>query len=186
MQILRKLFLFGMTVFMFSPLNDMLRYLAQVPPEQVGFGQAFFMAFAISMCATGVFAFVGFAFPTYKLLPRSYYGIKAPNRLRLMYKLLRVKEFRVLLLLFFWGWKKNRKKYFSGKKGGLDSFVLETKQSEFGHLGGLILTLGLSIPVLVNGHFVVFGIIQLFNLLGNFYPIILQRHHRMRVELLNR
>jgi len=171
---------------MFSPLSDMLRYLAQIPPEQVGFGQAFFVAFALSMCATGVFAFVGFAFSTHRLLPSNYYRIGNSDRLKNVYKFLQVKHFRVLLLLFFWGMKKNRKKYFSGRRDGITQFIHKTKQSEFGHLAGLILTSALSIPVIINGHYVVFGIIQLFNLLSNLYPIILQRYHRMRVELLNR
>ena len=106
--------------------------------------------------------------------------------LTLTYNVLGVKYFKYLLLLFFWGTKNNRKKYFDGTKSGIKNFVYQTHQSEFGHLGGLSVLLICSLLLAIKGYFQMSVILFIINIIGNFYPIILQRHHRIRVEKLFR
>lgn len=58
----------------------------------------------------------------------------------------------------------------------------ETRQAEFGHLGGLILTIPISVFLLIRGFYIWCLVLQVFNLFGNFYPIILQRVHRLQIQ----
>ena len=90
--------------------------------------------------------------------------------------------FRKVIMIFFWGIKKNRMKYFNGTKGGLQNLIYESKQSEFGHLGSLLVILPVSILFLIKGYLFYAIITSIFNVIGNLYPIILQRYHRIRVE----
>ncbi len=93
-----------------------------------------------------------------------------------------VRFFRKALLFFFWGFKKNRKKFFNGTKEGIKNFRFQSRQAEFGHLAGLILTLLGTLTLLVYGHFLLAFYMTLINVIGNLYPIILQRHHRARIQ----
>jgi len=139
-------------------------------------------SWAATACITGIFAFTGFVFPTHKLFGTRVYKIYNPQLLTFIYKLLGVSLFRKGLLFFFWGAKKNRTKYFNGTKGGMENFIYQSKQSEFGHLGSLLVILPISILFLYRG-FVLYALITtVFNIIGNLYPIILQRYHRIRIE----
>ena len=146
--------------------------------EQVG------AAFLLALYGTGIFAFLGFAYPTHRILPASYYSIKNPQALKLWYRKLGLKYFKSILLIMFWGKEKNRKKYFNGTKKGIANFIFQTKQSEFGHLGALILIMAGSIALLYHHYFLLVAVITLLNIIGNLYPIILQRYHRIRIERL--
>jgi hypothetical protein len=146
--------------------------------------EGFVIAFLLTLFITGIFAFPGFAYPTNKLLPDEYYKIKKPKKLNYVSKVLGVRYFKLVLLIAFWGWKKNRKKYFNGTKKGLKNFVFQTKQAEFGHLGAFIVILISSVILFINGHMYVVLIMTALNILGNMYPIILQRIHRARVHRL--
>ena len=75
-----------------------------------------FIAWIINLFITGIFAFSGFAFPTQRLLPKSYYNITHPKKLKKIYKVLGIDFFRQLLLATLWRGKKQRAKYFNGKK----------------------------------------------------------------------
>ncbi len=139
------------------------------------------ISFLLTLFITGVFAFIGFAYPSSRILPDKYYEIRNPQVLNSISTLLGVKYFRFLLLFAFWGRGKNRKKYFNGTKKGLTNFTLQTKQSEFGHVGAFVVTLILSIILLVNGYVFLVLIVTLINVIGNLYPVILQRSHRSRI-----
>ena len=131
---------------------------------------------------TGIFAFTGFVLPTHRLIGSNYYKIRDPKLLKTIYKLFGLDYFRKALLFFFWGFKKNRAKYFNGTKGGLQDFLYETKQSEFGHLASIITIVPVSFLLFFEG-FVLFAVAtSIINIIGNLFPIILQRHHRIRIE----
>lgn len=134
------------------------------------------------LCVTGMFAFVGFAYPTYRTLPKSYYRVNNPDLIKRIYKMLGVSIFRKFLMIFFWGKAKNRKNFFSGKRDGIEGMMHETKQAEFGHVGAFVVVFVLSFPIGLNAGLTSFVIITIFNVLGNFYPVILQRHHRIRLQ----
>jgi cytochrome b len=144
-------------------------------------------AFLLNLFGTGIFAFIGFGFPTSRLLPNKYYIIAHPATLKQWYRYLGVEGFRRALMITFWGQEKNRLKYFNGTRKGIQNFVYQTKQSEFGHLGALVLIAILSL-ILAGWHFYLMAAIStLINLIGNLYPVLLQRHHRMRLgSLANR
>lgn len=139
------------------------------------------VAFLLTLFITGVFAFMGFAYPTNKLLPESYYKINNPKRLQNYYKHLGLDYFKTILLVVFWGKKKNRKKYFNGTKKGLNNFIYQTRQSEFGHLGAFVLILVCSIILICHQLYLIVLTMTLLNIIGNLYPIILQRYHRIRI-----
>lgn len=144
------------------------------------------LAFLLNLFITGIFALLGFAYPTSNLLPSAYYRIRNPQQLTFFYRVLGVERFRWLLLLFFWGKQKNRKRYFDGTRAGLQHFEMQTRQSEFGHLAALV-TIGLvSVYILYKGHTAIFGFTTLINVVGNFYPILLQRHHRIQIARIQR
>ena len=154
--------------------------------EIESFGLVIFLAWLLNMFITGIFAFSGFAFPTQKLLPKSYYKIYHPEKLKKIYKILRIDLFRQMLLATLWKSKKQRGKYFNGKRNGIPNLIEQSMKSEFGHLIPFV------IIIFVSVYFVVLGLIKLgvfsllINFIGNFYPIILQRHHRMRIEVIRK
>jgi hypothetical protein len=87
-------------------------------------------------------------------------------------------------MLLFWGKKENRKKYFDGTRKGLRNFVYQTHQSEFGHLMAFVAISIISILPFYKGYWSLFFWTIGINIIGNFYPIILQRHHRIRLARL--
>ena len=90
--------------------------------------------------------------------------------------------FRKLLMLFFWGTKKNHKKYFNGTRTGIDNFIYQTHQSEFGHLGALVLIVLINLYTWHLAYYSISIFLIIINTISNLYPIILQRHHRIRLE----
>lgn len=151
-------------------------------PEDFNQLLAVLISFLLTLFVTGIFAFVGFAYPSGNLLPNSYYDVKRPKRVEFVYRLLGIQYFRILLLFTFWGTKSNRKKYFNGTKKGLNNFIYQTRQSEFGHLAAFVVILVLSIVLLGFGYVFMALITTAINVIGNLYPIILQRAHRARIQ----
>jgi len=151
-------------------------------PSTLDIGASLLIAFMLNLFLTGVFAFLGFVFPTNKILPQPYYKVERPKRLKYWYSMLGVKYFKVFLLVFFWGTKKNRTTYFGGSRKDFSNLIYQSKQSEFGHLGALVV-IGLSTLILLFYGYTLLALFSTFiNLIGNFYPIPLQRMHRMRID----
>lgn len=142
----------------------------------------FFLAWVINLYLTGIFAFLGFAYPTQRLLPAAYYRIHRPETLRAVYKWLKVGVFRKLLLATFWRSKRQRTQYFNGTRAGMATLAEHSRKSEFGHLIPFVLITLVSVYLLGVQLEVLGGFTILFNVVGNLYPIILQRHHRMRIQ----
>lgn len=181
---IKKLFLSLASIFLAYRSLEMLRFLEMTPPTEFnGLGIIAF-SFALNLFVTGVFALLGFAFLTNRVLPNSYYKIQNSENLTKIYQVLGVEYFKWLLLKFFWGKEKNRKKYFNGTKTGIEDFDTQTRQSEFGHLAAFVLITILSFYLLVKGYFAIFLVSSLINVIGNLYPIILQRSHRIQIERL--
>lgn len=141
-------------------------------------------ALLFNLFITGIFAFLGFALPTQKILPNSYYEIKNSKKLTFIYNVFKVDWFRNFLLLTFWKNKKQRRKYFNGKLNGIRNFIVQTKKSEFGHLLPFVFILILSAFLFLKGLQKLAIITFAVNWIFNWYPIILQRHHRMRIQRL--
>ncbi|PCJ64882.1 MAG: hypothetical protein COA58_11450 [Bacteroidetes bacterium] len=161
---------------------ELIRYLISNKLNDFSILEMVIISFLLTLFITGIFAFIGFAYPTNRLLTEPYYKIKNPKLHEYLYKVLGLKYFRTILLITFWGKKNNRKKYFNGTKKGLNNFIYQTKQSEFGHLGAFFLILICSIILLLNQLYFIVLIMTILNIIGNVYPIILQRFHRIRIE----
>lgn len=82
--------------------------------------------------------------------------------------------------------KKIEKKYFNGTKSGIQQFDFQTRQSEFGHLGAFVAVLIVAFVLLFKGFVFIFIITTIINIISNYYPIILQRMHRLQIERITR
>lgn len=150
------------------------------------FGLMLFLAWLFNMYITGIFAFMVFAFPAERLLPESYYRIRDAENLKILYQSLQVGVFKKFLLLTFWRSKRQKQKYFSGGREGLAGLDIQARKSEFGHVIPFVLLTVISLYFMLLG-FIAFGLLTMaINIIGNGYPVILQRHHRMRLARLLR
>jgi hypothetical protein len=149
--------------------------------QNLSIGSEFFVGAFTALCVTGVFAFAGFAWPTHKLIWPSFYHLKHQDFLEKVYHILGVKYFRTLLLIAFWGKEKNKRRFFSGKKSGISNLEFQTKQAEFGHLlPFILLSFDVVLFVILNFYYAA-ALLFVINLIGNFYPILLQRHTRLKL-----
>lgn len=153
-------------------------------PQELHWGLALFLGYLFTLFVTGVFAFVGFAFPTHRLLPASYFIIRNPQRLQRVYDHFGLPIFKKFLLIFFWGKKAHQKRFFNGQRSGLAHLEFESKQAETGHLLPFVLLTLAAFVLLGAGYDWLVVFILLINLIGNAYPVVLQRHHRMRLQKL--
>lgn len=180
----KKLLLSLASIFLTYRSVELLKFLDNTNPGRFNWMETIAFSFVLNLFITGIFASLGFAFLTSKILPNSYYKVKNSQNLTLIYKILGVEYFKLLLLKFFWGKERNRKKYFNGTKTGITNFDIQTRQSEFGHLAAFITIEIVSFMIIIKGYIVIFFITTLINVIGNFYPIILQRNHRIQIERL--
>jgi len=183
---LRKILFTTFSLFLIYRSYDLLLQLWRHDPSTDSHLELLVVAFLINLFETGIFAFPGFVYPTSRLLGSSYYEARHPHRLERLYQLLGVDYFKKALLFVFWGRPKQRQKYFNGKRSGIDNLIFQANQSEFGHLGALILISLSGLALLGRGHWQLFAYITAINIVGNGYPILMQRHHRLRVARLRR
>ncbi len=150
----------------------------------MGLATSIVFAVLINLFATGIFAFVGFVFPTHKVIGSSYYKIYNIDGLQKAYRLMNVELFRKYLLIAIWGKDQNRKHFFDGTRAGIQKLIYMTKQSEIGHVLALLLITMLCLVMMVKGYWVLIIITMMINIVFNLYPVILQRYHRMRIARL--
>lgn len=179
---LKKIIFPLFSIFLLWQTIEIIRQLNNSQPSDITGGSVLFVAFLINLYITGFFAFPGFVYPSNKFLPRGYYQIKNPKWLKKTYLILGVKYFRFFLVIFFWGKKNNQKKYFDGRKGGLQNLIYQSKQSEFGHFASFVFILAVSVFMIFKSFFLLALFTSMINLIFNLYPVILQRMHRMRID----
>lgn len=158
-----------------------LFYLLVSQSFHLNWSYAFFVACLINLFITGFWAFLGFAYPTHKLLPQRYYNQINLKKVTKWYKLLKGELFRLFLLSTFWKGKKQRAKYFNGKSSGIDEMIYQSKQAEFGHLAAFLLILIGCILLSIENYWKTIMICTLINVFFNFYPVLLQRYLRGRI-----
>lgn len=184
MILIKKILFPAFSVFLLFRTIELVNALMNSLPSDFVPTEYMLISFLICLYITGIFAMTGFAYPTHRVLTSRYYELKQPNRLIRIYRLLNVDAFKKVLMIVFWGRRKNRKKYFDGTRGGLENFIYQSKQSEFGHLGAFVSIIITSIVLLTQGYVFLVASMTFINILGNLYPIVLQRHHRIRIERL--
>lgn len=145
----------------------------------------FLLAWIITLFVTGVFAFLVFAYPIEKTLPESYYTVKNSRKLKQYYTLLNVEVFKKALLATIWRSKKRQAAYFDGSIKGLENLNVQSKKSEWGHLFPFITISFIIIYLIGLQLFRLSLFVLILNIVGNLYPILLQRHHRMRIQQLD-
>ena len=131
-----------------------------------------------TICLTGIFAFSGFAFPTYKLLPESYYKISHPELLKKIYAALGVLYFSKAVVAIFYNKKKIKETYFNTDSQGITAFANQTKQDEFGHIVPFVIITLYAIYLLISKNYVLSISIIVSNIVFNLYPVLMQRYHR--------
>ena len=178
----KKIAFLAIAAFLVERSLRIMEFLLRADPGQLGQVETFLIALFLNLCITGIFAFPGFVFPTSSLLGDWYYAIRRPDALERLYTVLGVSYFRSLLMIFFWGIHGNRKKYFDGTRSGLDNLLFQARQSEFGHLMSFLFVLPACAVLAWHGHWGVAAWGTVVNAIGNLYPVILQRHHRSRVD----
>lgn len=151
-------------------------------PSEFNLSIKILLSVLLNLFVTGVFAFLGFAYKTNLLLPEDYYRIKNSKLILKLSNLLKIEYFKKFLLLVFWGKKENRKKYFDGTKSGLENFDFQTRQSEFGHLAALVMIQLGVLLMLIKGHYAMAILTTTINFISNFYPVLLQRNHRIQIS----
>ena len=141
-----------------------------------GFLFAWTLNFLLMSC---VFAFTETLKSQFK---SPYYTEKSWEHRGKIYESFGINFFRKILVWI--GWEKLNKKANPIEKNteALMHLHYKTKQSEFGHIIILIIVLGSNIYVAFK-----FGVVQslwllILNVLLNFYPILLQRYNRPRIE----
>lgn len=182
MDILKKVFFPLFSVFLVFRSYELMKQVLSNQASSYTVIEVCFIAFLLTLFITGIFALTGFAYPTNRILPDSYYKIKKPDLLMKIATWMGVPYFKYLLLISFWGKPKNRKKYFNGTKQGLENFMYQTKQSEFGHVAPFVIILILCGILAFHGHILITAISMLINMIGNLYPVILQRTHRIQIQ----
>lgn len=170
-----------MSIFLIYASTSNLKFLLNESKEILGFF-AFFQGVYVSFCITGIFAFFGLIFPLYRILPENYYKVNNVKTIKKLYFLLKVDWFGYFLTKTFYKPRQKRTTFFNGKKEGLEGFYLKTEESEFNHLIPLLLLLIISGLLILYKQYQVVLYISLVNIFLNFYPIILQRFHRIRLQ----
>ncbi len=143
-------------------------------------------ALVFNLFITGVFAFAGFVLPTEKLMPSKYYEIKDAKKINFWFKKLKGEWFRNFLLKTVWRKKTAQKKFFDGTISGINNFEVQTQKSEFGHLIPFVIISLLCVYFAMRGFWWAVFFTTLVNVIFNFYPILLQRHHRGRLARLKK
>lgn len=181
---LKKIFFTAFSLFLMYRTYDLLVQLWPLELPTDSHLDFLLVAFLINLFATGIFAFLGFVYPTSRLIGSTYYTVKHPKQLESLYGLLGVRYFKKALLFLYWGHPKQRRKYFDGTRAGVENLIYQANQSEFGHLAAFVLIGISSLALLFRGHWEIFIYTTALNVVGNGYPILVQRHHRLRVARL--
>ena len=159
--------------------------LATAPsPEQWPWGPQIIVAVLLALFVTGAFAFAGFVWPTHRVLPKGYYRVPNAAATGAFAKRIGVPRFRRFLLATFWRDRGKRRQFFDGTRAGLSHFGYQSRQAEFGHLIPFVLLLVLSAWLAWRGVYVMVAVLSVLNVVGNFYPVVLQRWHRGRIARL--
>jgi hypothetical protein len=183
LKILKKILHTGFSVFLFWQTVMLVDRILTDQPSNIS--ARFLDSVFINLFVTGFFTIV-YAFPAYRLFPDKYYRISNPGLLKSFCKIIRIDLFKALLLHTIWRKKQNRKYYFNGLRTGFENFERTTKEGEFAHSLGFCIVMILTIIIGLKTE-VLFALMILFiNVLFNFYPFILQRFHRMRLEELKK
>jgi ABC-type transport system involved in cytochrome c biogenesis permease subunit len=90
---LKRIVYVGFSIFLSYITYDLVLELWTANPSRYDLLESFVIAFLLVLFETGIFAYVGFIFPTSKLLPSQYYEVSNPRVIRRLYKIFGVVDF---------------------------------------------------------------------------------------------
>jgi len=135
----------------------------------------------LNLFITGIFL-IGYAFPLHKLIPISYYNSVRSQSFATTCTILGIEYFRKIIRLTFWRPRNNKKHFFNGLRSGLVEFDRNTRISESGHTFAFIIILVVSFYIGVVANIFLAILTTLINIIFNFYPAMLQRYNRARLQ----
>ena len=147
-------------------------------------GDSLIQSILLNLFITGIFL-IGYALPLHRLLPTSYYTSVESQSFVTICTILKIELYRKFMRLTFWSPRNNKKHFFNGRRNGLVQFERNTRISECGHTFAfvIIVVVSLYIGFVVNIYLAIMA--TLINIIFNFYPSILQRYHRLRLQRMN-
>lgn len=182
--IIQQILFIGMSIFLIWQSYGIFMGLEFV--ENPSWSLQLVFALIFNLFITGIFAFAGFALPIEKVMPLNYFKIDDPKKVNFWFKKLKGESFRIFLLKTVWRKKANQKKFFDGTISGLKDFEIQTQKSEFGHLIPFVIISLICVYFVTRGFWWAIFFTMLVNVIFNFYPILLQRHHRARLARLKK
>jgi hypothetical protein len=135
----------------------------------------------LNLFITGIFL-VGYALPLHKLLPASYYNSVKSQSFATACAILKIELFRKIIRLTFWSPRNNKKHFFNGLRSGFAQFERNTRISESGHTFAFVIILVVSLYIGFFANIRLAIITTLINVIFNFYPAMLQRYNRARLQ----
>jgi len=139
----------------------------------------------LNLFITGIFL-VGYALPLYRLLPASYYISVESQWFATTCAFLRIELFRKIMRLTFWNSRNNKRHFFDGTRAGLTQFENNTRISESSHSFAFVSIVVVSFYIGVVADIHIALIATLIDVIVNFYPAMLQRYHRLRLQTIRR
>ena len=180
--IIQKFLLVSFSGFFIWQSIQLVRNIAQAT-HSTTLGDIFIQAILLNLFITGIFL-IGYALPLHRLLPTSYYRSVGSQAFVAVCAILQIKLFRKIMRLTFWRPRNNKKHFFNGRRSGLNQFERNTRISESGHAFAFVTITVASfyIAFVANIHLAI--IVTLINVIFNFYPALLQRYHRSRLQIM--
>ncbi len=179
MKVIQKLLHIVFSSFLVWQTIMLIERLINNPPTE--FLSSLQEAVFVNLFVTGIFTIV-YSFPVYKILPTAYYQIKKSERLKSILKTIRIDLFKKLLTATIWKKNQNKKYFFTGSRNGFDHLEIATMKSEFGHFAGFCIVMTLTIFIGIRTNYIIAIMILIVNIIFNFYPLMLQRSHRLRLN----
>ena len=153
--------------------------------QSTDFSDMLLDAVFVNLFVTGIFTIV-YSFPAYRLLPKRYYSIKNPGLLKLCGQIIQIESFKKLLIWTIWNKKQNKNHFFNGSRNGFDDMEISTMKSEFGHFIGFCIVMIITMLIGIRTNWTIAIMILVVNIFFNFYPFMLQRFHRLRLNELKK
>lgn len=179
-----RIFFIGMSVFLAFQSQKVISSIHLF--ENIQWQFQILLAVIINLFVTGAFAFAVFGTSIEKLLPARYYQVQNTKQFKSWFKRLGGERYRKLLLATVWRKKAMQKNFFDGTIDGILDFEAKTKKSDFGHLLPFIILTIICIYFVIKKVFWGAFFTMLINIIFNFYPVLLQRHHRIRTARLKK
>ena len=181
---IQKFLLFSFAAFLIWQSIQLIHDISQ-STEGTSLGNVVVRSILLNVFITGIFL-VGYALPLYRLLPASYYTSVESKLLARSCAFLQIELFRKILRLTFWTPRNNKKHFFNGKRNGFNQFEKNTRISESSHIFSFVSIVFASsyIGAVANIHIAILA--AMINVIVNFYPAMLQRYNRLRLQTIFR